>query len=152
MEPNEIRSTRIVTSLRGPSLNVFNPLFGKDTPLRLALNLPGLGSVGSSAVSKLWFPHCHDSETFCQIILGMGEGNAEWTKLIDDLAQADVPSDVLLMCGTKEKPFYKLAKYINGKFQQKSELHAWPKGDHMTWCDDWDKPAGTFFGIMLIIF
>eukprot|EP00957_Ditylum_brightwellii_P007273 552960-Ditylum_brightwellii.AAC.1 len=125
-------------------LNVVFP-FGKGTLLRFVLKMPGLGSVGSSIVSKFWFRYCHDGETFRRMLLGIGEGDTEWTELIDDLAKADVPSDVLLMCGTKEKAFYKLAKYINDKFQKKSELHAWPKGKHTTWCDDWDKPAGTFF-------
>lgn len=118
-------------------------VFGPGT--KAAARVPLLGFAGLAVIAHHGFPYCHDTATFKKIILDLGEGTTAWIRLLDGLSAAERPNDVFIICGEGEKPFHRLAQGIHEKLNSKSNLVSYPKAQHMTWCEDWNQPVGSFF-------
>lgn len=113
--------------------------------LPTVLGLPGIGRAGCALARWAFFPYCKDAATLQKLILTLGEGTERWTELVQDIAGAQLPQEVLLICGEGETPFYKIATDVYECLGSKAQLFSFPRAQHMDWCDHWDKEVGSFF-------
>ena len=109
------------------------------------LQIPGLGLGVVAIVRWLGFSHCHDATTLKSIMLQLGQGEEAWLRVLDQIAAAERPARVLIICGEAETPFFTIAKGVHTKLKDKAEFRSFPGASHMSWCHECDAEVGCFF-------
>jgi pimeloyl-ACP methyl ester carboxylesterase len=119
---------------------------GGGSAIRCSVRIPLLGLLGVAILRHLLFPYCHDAVTLKKIVVTLGEGWKAWQQLLDSLVKAPgTPERMLIICGQREKPFFRVARKIHETFNETSEMKTYRKAHHMTWCEHWDQQVGEFF-------